>query len=328
MKLKLFGKKSIAALSVVFCLAAGCGFSSVTLDDAYDVFDTSSAYGIGSEPVAVFGFSSDIAVPESDTIDNDAVDTGLAEASLICDLNTNNILCSKNVYEQLYPASTTKILTALVVLRNCSDLDATLTVSENALALETGSSVAGLAVGDVITVRDALYGMMMASGNDAAVALAEYISGTTSAFADLMNDTANSIGATNSHFVNPNGLHDADHYTTAYDLYLIFNEAIKNETFYDIVTCREYSASYQDSTGASVSKTWNSTCRYMAGTATAPDNVTVLGAKTGTTSTAGSCLVLLSENASGKKYISVALGATTRDDVYSLMNQLMSLENE
>ena len=324
-----FVKKTISLVLAAALMASlsGCGsLDTADISDAFDPYATSASYGIGGKTGTIPGFSANIAVPASDTVANSNVDSALSESSMIVDLSSNEMLCGKNIYERLYPASTTKILTALVVIKNCSNLDETLTVSENALDLESGSSVAGLAVGDVITVRDALYGMMLASGNDAAIALAEYVSGSVSAFADLMNDTARMIGATNSHFVNPNGLQDSEHYTTVYDLYLIFNEAIKNEVFYDIVTAFSHTATYT-SGGESVTKTWDSTCRYMAGTATAPEGVTVLGAKTGTTSTAGSCLVLLSENSRGDRFISVALAATERNEVYSLMNQLMSLEN-
>nr|MCR4841776.1 D-alanyl-D-alanine carboxypeptidase [Eubacterium sp.] len=162
--------------------------------------------------------------------------------------------------------------------------------------------------------------------NDAAVALAEYVSGSVSAFAELMNQTATSMGATNSHFVNPNGLTDPDHYTTVYDLYLIFHAALKNQDFYDLITTTEYTAEYHDASGAAVTNSWHSTCRYLSGSTTAPDGVTVLGGKTGTTTAAGSCLVLLSQNSDGDSFISVVLASQTRDNLYILMNQLLSIE--
>ncbi len=317
--------KAAAFVALFGIIISGCG-STEGLDNVYSVFKSSAAYGLGADSAIIKGFSTNIAVPSSDTVDTGTVQSDLAESSLIVDVSSANVLSCRNIYEKLYPASTTKILTALVVIQNTSNLDENLTVSSKALELESGSSVAGLNTGDVISVRDALYGMMLASGNDAAVALAEHVGGSVEVFCDMMNSTAKSLGATGSNFVNPNGLHNENHYTTAYDLYLIFNEAIKNETFYQIVTTSEYSASYSDKNGDTVNKTWQSTCRYLSESEEAPEGVTVLGAKTGTTSLAGSCLVLLSSGKSDKKYISVILGATTRDDVYELMNQLLSLE--
>ncbi|MEI3340415.1 MAG: serine hydrolase [Eubacterium sp.] len=139
------------------------------------------------------------------------------------------------MYEKRYPASTTKILTAYLALKY-GKLDDTLTVSQDAIyTLMAGSSICGLKPGDKITLEDALYGLMLCSGNDAANVIAEYISGSTEKFADLMNEEAKALGATQSHFVNAHGLPDEDHYTTAYDLYLIFNAAIKNEDFVHFV---------------------------------------------------------------------------------------------
>lgn len=117
------------------------------------------------------------------------------------------MLYSQNLFEKLYPASTTKILTAYIILKNC-DLNATVTVSHDAANPGHSSSVCGLKEGDIITVQDLLYGLLLESGNDAAIALAEYCSGSVEEFAKLMNSTAKSFGATNSNFVNPSGLPD------------------------------------------------------------------------------------------------------------------------
>ena len=327
--MKCTNKKWLSVIVLLCCtvLLCGCG-SKVSLSNAYTVYATSASYGLGTDNTTSLlkSFTDHLAVIDGDTIENDAVDASLSEASLIVNLDTNEVASAKNIYEQLYPASTTKILTAYLVLENCDNLDDTLTVSENALNLESGSSVCGFQVGDVVTVRDALYGMMLCSGNEAAVALAEYISGDVDSFATLMNETATKLGATNSHFVNPNGLTDEDHYTTVYDLYIIFQAALENSNFYDIVTATSYTANYTDASGEAVTKEWTSTNRYIAGTETAPDGVTVLGGKTGTTTAAGSCLVLLSENSSGTPFISVVLAAETRDNLYVLMNELLATE--
>lgn len=110
----------------------------------------------------------------------------------------------------------------------------------------SGSSICGLKPGDQLTLDQALYGLMLCSGNDAANVIAEYISGSTDKFAELMNKEAQALGATQSHFVNPHGLPDDNHYTTAYDLYLIFNAAIKDDRFVNYISTKKYTTSYTD----------------------------------------------------------------------------------
>ncbi len=204
-------------------------------------------------------------------------------------------------------------------------MDDYVTVSEDALdALDAASSVCGLSAGDRIRLEDLLYGLMLASGNDAANVIAEYISGCTEAFADLMNETAAALGATGSHFVNAHGLPDEEHYTTAYDLYLLFNEAVKNDKFLTIISAKSHTASYTDGSGNAVSKTWTNTNGYLAGTYATPDGVSVVGGKTGTTADAGYCLVLYSENAAGNPVISVVLKGNSRSDLYKIMTQILT----
>ncbi len=307
------------ALSIISSSLVSCGGSS-SLENAYNPLSASGSVRL------VHGFSQTVAVPSSDTIENSSVNGTLAESYISANISLNSVNAAKNVYEQLYPASTTKILTCYIVATSCADLDETLVVSDTAMRLEAGSSVCGLNVGDVISVRDALYGMMLCSGNEAANALAEYVSGDISSFADLMNDTARKLGATSSHFTNANGLHDENHYTTCYDLYLIFQKAIQNDTFYEIVTSKSYDASYKDASGGLVSKHWESTNRYLMGYEDSPKKVTVLGGKTGTTNAAGYCLVLLSERKNGNRYVNIVLKAGSQEDLYSLMNELLSVK--
>ena len=141
----------------------------------------------------------------------------------------------------MYPASLTKLMTALVAL-DSADLSDTVTVSANADAgkFAADEQVCGIKAGDELTLGDLLYGLLLYSGNDNAVAIAEHISGSEKAFAEKMNEKAQEIMATKSHFVNSNGLHNEDHYTTAYDMYLIFNECIKNEKFLEMIQAKSY----------------------------------------------------------------------------------------
>ena len=134
-------------------------------------------------------------------------------------------------------ASTTKIMTATIVLEN-ADLDKTIEASKKAAG--TGGSRLGLKTGDKITIRDLLYGLMLCSGNDAAVCLAESVAGSVAEFSNLMNAKAQELGLSNSHFESPHGLDSDEHYTTAYELALLSDYALKNSTFLNIVGTKTY----------------------------------------------------------------------------------------
>ena len=150
-----------------------------------------------------------------------------AAGAVVMDAESGAVLYGKNQDKQLFPASITKLMTALLSYENL-DPDDTVTFSENAVfGIEFGSSNIGMDVGESITVDEALYGLMVASANEVAIALGERVSGTESDFVSLMNQRAAELGCKNTHFVNPNGLHDSDHYTTAYDMALIAREIYK-----------------------------------------------------------------------------------------------------
>ena len=158
----------------------------------------------------------------------------LSEGAILMDADSGAVIYGKNMHEHYYPASITKILTALIVVENCN-LDDTVTFSRNAVYnVESGSSSAGIDVGDTLTVRDCLYAMLLQSANEAANALAEHTAGSIDAFAKMMNDKAASLGCKDSHFANPSGLNDPEHYTSAYDYALISRAAFKNPTVPEI----------------------------------------------------------------------------------------------
>lgn len=177
------------------------------------------------------------------------------EAYCVLDADTGEIICAKNATAQYYPASITKVLTALVVLEQVEDLDAKLTFSQAAASNITADSstlTPAAQAGETMSVRDALYGLLLVSGNECANALAEYTAQNTEAFAALMNARAQEIGVQNSHFTNPHGLQDADHYSCAYDMALIFAEALKNETFLEIDSTVSYTIGETNLSGARV----------------------------------------------------------------------------
>lgn len=165
----------------------------------------------------------------------------VSNAAIVIDSATGQILYEKNAYEKKYPASITKIMSCLVALDQDIDFDDTITMSENAVwGIDRLSSHISLDVGEKITVKDCIYGMMLYSANECAYALAEYVAGDVESFASMMNDKAAEIGCQSTHFVTPNGLHDDDHYTCAYDMALITQAALQNDTFREITGTLNY----------------------------------------------------------------------------------------
>ncbi len=305
--------------------AYGCG-SGETLTDSYDVYEMADSLGIAAtaSDVSKNYFSTGLCVSEDIALGTDATTSSVAEGAGAFNLSTGQVVYAKNLYERLYPASTTKILTAYLALKYCDDLDAYVTVSENAANQAADSSVCDLKAGDSVKLRDLLYGMMLRSGNDAAIAIAEHVSGSVEAFAELMNQEAAAMGATQTHFVNPNGLPDANHYTTVYDMYLIFAKALENQMFSEIIAAKSYDVIYTNAQGEAVEKTWENTNLYLTGDAKTPEGFTILGGKTGTTGEAGYCLVLYSQNASGQPIISIVFKADGKSNLYMLMNEILA----
>ncbi len=237
-----------------------------------------------------------------------------ARAAVVLEADSGQTLWEKNADEPMLIASTTKIMTALIVLDRCPDLDAAVTVDPAWTGIE-GSSMY-LSPGQTLSVRDLLYGLMLASGNDAAVALACVTAGSVEAFASLMNDKAAALGCVNTHFANANGLDDPAHYASARDLALITREALRYDTFREIVSTTARTV------GENTYVNHNRLLRECEG---------VFGVKTGYTMAAGRTLVTCCER-NGLTLICVTLsdpddwddhqalyawayGAYARDDV-------------
>ncbi|PNV61515.1 D-alanyl-D-alanine carboxypeptidase [Clostridium sp. chh4-2] len=226
-----------------------------------------------------------------------------AEGGIVIDANTGAVIYGKNMHQTYFPASITKILTALLVIENC-DLDETVTFSQNAVYnVESGSSNMSMETGDQLSVRDCLYGLMLQSANEVANALAEHVAGTTEDFAVMMNEKAASLGCVDSHFANPSGLNDPDHYTSAYDMALISKAAFENPTFVEIdsTTYYEIPETKRNVGGRTIyahhSMLKKNDSRYYPG---------VIGGKTGYTSLAGNTLVTCAQR-DDMKLISVIL---------------------
>ena len=237
-----------------------------------------------------------------------------ANAALLIETNTGKVIYEKDSEEQNYPASVTKILTAIIVLENCN-MDDIAVASETAIGqIPEGYVVAPLKIGEEMRIEDLLYALMLKSANDAAYVLAEHVGESIDFFSDMMNQKAKEIGCTGSHFVNPNGIHDERHYTTAHDMYLIAKYAMQNEDFVRIVSTLEYTlpATNKYETEDRVMKNTNSFIN--------PDssyyNKNVRGIKTGTTAQAGNCLIT-DVARDGLEFITVVLGAETSNSKFS-----------
>ena len=329
-------RKALSFLLLLICLIVLIGFivfyflfrsHEISFTNPYDM--SSQVYGVLETPQKsqrAEPFTKDLCVTAGDVAFEDE-NLQTAEAGTIMDLSTHEVLFAQNVHERLYPASLTKVMTALVAIKY-GNLDDVVTIDENALDIDPESSVCYLELGDQYTLKQLIYGMLLASGNDAANAIAWHVGGSLEGFVSLMNQEAAAIGATNSHFMNAHGLQDENHYTTPYDMYLIFNEAIKYSTFTDAINQQSYTVTYTAGDGEQYERTWFATNYYFTGESTPPDNVTVFGGKTGTTDEAGACLSLLTKDPYGNSYFSIIMKADTKDDLYSDMNDLLSIINK
>lgn len=309
---------------VTALLISGCGssysipFQNVINDSSYGIAaSTSLTAARGS------GFASDLCIVDGDTGD---IDPSLADsaAGLLLDLNNRSVLFSRNAFTQMYPASMTKVMTAIVALKNSSS-DTVITAGDDVTDLEYGAQAAGISPGDTMTMDQALHLLLIYSANDAAIVIADSVAGSVDAFTDMMNEEADALGATGTHFTNANGLQDENLYTTPYDMYLIFNEALNYDLFREIINIQSYDTIIHDSSGAEKEMHYNSTNLYLNGQKTAPTGITIVGGKTGTTAAAGHCLVLLARDSAGNPYIGLIMRATDQDTMYNDMNAMLNL---
>ena len=311
-------------IAVFLCLvllavsAGGCSFSPFTFRDSFDNYYKNNKKDAGVE---LSGMAESLAVIDAaDATDPEYITSDYAD--LLVNQTALKAVESSHCFDRLYPASITKVMTALLVLEK-GNLDDEITLDHNIVLNEDGAVVSSLSKGDTVTVDQVFHTMLIKSANDCAVILAEYIAGSEEKFAGMMNERARKLGATGTHFVNSNGLHDDNHYTTAYDLYLIFREATKYDVFIDTISSSNYTMTYVNSSGTQVSEFMESTNHYLLREYDLPEGVIMFGGKTGTTSMAKSCLMLLTENAEGERFYSVVLGADTKDDLYRSMSRLL-----
>lgn len=302
---------------------SGCGESRYEFpyDAEYDVSSYQVIRTVNASRASAF--AEDLCVVTQDVSGNGVSALTGEEAALLCDLNNTEVLFSQSAHERLHPASLTKVMTALVAIKYGS-MDQMLTASSAVNITEKGAQLCGLKPGDSMTLSQALHILLLYSANDVAMMIAEGVGGSVEEFVAMMNEEAAEIGATNTCFANPHGLTAENHYTTAYDLYLIFNEAIQYEAFREIIHMSNYSTVYHDKNGDEKELSVRTTNRFLRGDVPSPENITVIGGKTGTTNAAGHCLILLSRDVSGAPYISVILRAGSGDALYTEMSELLT----
>lgn len=231
------------------------------------------------------------------------------KAAYIVEPVSGKIIYEKNAHEKMYPASTTKILTALIAIEKCEMTDVAV-VSRNAINLvPEGYSNAKLQVGERLSISDLLYVLLVPSANEAANVIAEHISGSVEAFAELCNSRAKDLGCETLHFTNPNGLHDNNHYCSAYDLYLIAKECQKHEIFNEIVKTKSFTLPATNAYSAN-DRIFTNTNYLILPNSTSYYYPYCTGIKTGHTTPAGECLVASSSH-DNIDLISVVLGGGT-----------------
>ena len=208
-------------------------------------------------------------------------------AAMLLDNTTREPVIAHNAHKKIYPASMTKIMTGLLVIESIEkgeiSLDDMVTLNRKVTFDDWDAMASDLVGGCRINVKNLLYGLMITSYNDCGVILAELIAGSESAFCDMMNEKAQEIGATNTHFENCHGLHSDDHYTTAYDLYLILDEFSKHDLAYMIDSLSTYDFTYTDADGNEQVVTIEPTNEYLTGEVNLPDGYSIGSWKTGTT---------------------------------------------
>lgn len=223
-------------------------------------------------------------------------------------LSDGLVLLDKDSYHKIFPASMTKMMTAIVAIESLDDLDALIRVPEDIFPYlrNEGASMAGFTAGEQVSGRDLLYGVILPSGGDASMTLAESIAGSQEAFVMKMNQKAQQLGMTNTHFTNVVGLHDDEHYTTAEDLAKLLQYCLEDDLFYTIVTTKQYSTKATNKHSQGI--TFSSTVLAKDNVPITFDGGSLLGGKSGYTKEAGLCLASLGQK-NGEKYILVTAKA-------------------
>ncbi len=317
----------VCVLSVGIFFLKNSGYS--------DHFDTKAGIGSGYDgelPLyKLSGAADKYAVIKYNESINSEQFAGQSYAALLIDNTDNKAIVAHNAFKRIYPASTTKLMTAVVVCdaveKGQISYDDKVYIDHDIVLGNPDAVASMLTVDCTITVRNLLFGMLMESYNDYAMILAEYVGGDVEGFAKLMNAKAAEIGATGTHFVNPHGLHHENHYTTAYDMYLIINEAAKYDIIREIDKYDSFTYTYLDSDGMEQEDNISPTNMFLAGGYSLPSNITIKEWKTGTTLRAGSVLTMIAD-IDGKEYTMFIADSEGPEDLYSKYTIMFNLTKD
>ena len=319
-------------ISIVLCIAVLCGVVAILLFRQSRYLELSVPYETtaleNTDSLSEFSmqaaapFASELCVSEGTVTLQGVALQSADEKGFLLNMDTGEAIFAQGIYDRIYPASITKIMTALLAIQY-GNMEDQVVMEESDFNLEEGSQLSGMAAGDIVTMEQLFYALVVHSANDAAMAIARQIGGTAEHFVEMMNEEALRLGMTGTHFTNPHGLHDPEHYTTAYDIYLMLNEAFRYSMFREASQLSVYQLTAARADGSEVSYRLDATDQYLTGVQTAPKDVTLLGGKTGTTDQAGSCLALIAQNAYGIPHIAIILNAQNHAVLYQDMNTLL-----
>ncbi len=324
--------KAVIYYILLILISIACIFFFISKNYKFDKeFDTSGTNEIsltGDMPfIEPGGYSSKFAVVTNKDINADAFKND-TYATLLVNRDTKTPIVSFNSLRRIYPASTTKLMTGIVVCDALNEgkisLDQNVTLTHDIVLNEEGAVISDLKAGYTISVRNLLYGLMMRSYNDHAMILAELVGGDIDTFCDMMNKKAQDIGATGCHFKNPHGLHDRDHYITAYDMYLILNEASKYDILNEIDGYKSFSYIYTDAEGNEHTDDIAPTNMFLDGQCSLPSNITIHEWKTGTTEAAGNILTMNYE-IEGQHYALFVADGVSPEDLYDKIGILFNM---
>lgn len=323
--LSKIGKRTLCMILLgVLCtsLLSGCG-----LRNAYDVNEPLHVSSTNNLPVVrPSGLATENVVIPYDAYVYDDAEMEF-EAGLLINDTRNSVVSAVNPHKRIYPASMTKILTAIIVIEAVEkgqiSLGDSVVIGKKIEFNEDNVTVMGLEPGDNITVNELMHGLLISSFNDCAIALARYVAGSVSDFVELMNQKAAELGATNSHFVNPHGLHDNNHYTTPYDLYLIFKCFLSKDALMQIDSNSTYLLTmYRDDEKIQMEIT--ATNAFLSNSFEMPTGYHITGWKTGTTQRAGSCIILeFVSDETEEKYICLVSNATDHETLYQNVEDML-----
>ena len=294
---------------------------TVANDTADDILNDYAEETLGANLAVTYAIKTDDTLKLTDEIASDY--------AIMIDLGNNTVVAEKGGDEMIYPASMTKVMTLIVAYENCKNLDDTFTMTAEITdpLFKEGASVAGFSVGEEVTIRDLLYGAILPSGADATDALAIYTAGSIEKFVAMMNKKVLQLGLSNTHFSNPSGLHDKNHYSTPHEMALIFEYAMKIDGCREILSTYKYTTALTDKHPDGILLTSTMFSRMKGDESGVAE---IIAGKTGYTNEGLHCLVSLGKrNGTGKEYVLVtAHAAATYDPIYDCINLYKKLFGE